>query len=85
LGTTRTLSIEPIVVGTDRSTTRSTLTKSYLSGTLNRELGAGDGGGAAMSATSVATLAAAVDLPAHAVHAATATMAHGARQQRRDR
>lgn len=63
------LSIDPIVEGTDRSTTPSTPEKSYLSGTLNRERAAGAGGGAATSAMSLVTLGGALDLPAHAVPA----------------
>src|SRR5262245_47409121 len=67
-----------MVSGTDRSTMRRMAPKSYFSGTLNRERGGGDGGGAAISATSVAMLAAAVDLLAHAEHAARAASAGSA-------
>jgi hypothetical protein len=81
----RTLSIEPIVVGTDRSTTRRMPAKSYLSGTLNRDRGGGAGGGAATSAISLATLAAAVDLPAHPVHKATLATAQSAGVRVRDK
>jgi hypothetical protein len=42
----RTLSIDPNVIGTERSTIRSMVLKSYSSGTLNRESSAGAGGGA---------------------------------------
>jgi hypothetical protein len=76
--------MEPIVTGTDRSTTPSTLPKSYLSGTLNRELSGGAGGGAATSATSVVTLAATLDFPAQPTHAASAASAQNAGDCRRE-
>src|SRR5262249_39499651 len=77
-GTAWTISIEPIDKGTERSTTRTTFAKSYLSGALKRERGAGAGGGAEMSASSLDVLAAAVDLLAHAEHAAKAAIAQDA-------
>src|SRR2546423_599636 len=45
----RTLSIDPKVLGTTRSTTRSIVVKSYWSGTLNLESSARAGGGAEAS------------------------------------
>ena len=60
------------------------LAKSYFSGTLNRERGAGAGGGAEMSAISLDVLAAAVDLPAHAEQAAKAAIAHDTGRRGRD-